>query len=156
MPGITKKNVSSLTDELEALLEKYLNTVPMGEIDADDAIAEFTTPRSAEIDKLLMQLHSDGAHDAAAALATHLRRHLDSIPSKNPSKRSKDVISWEHKTASDIHRIVSLDEKVSSYLSLMVDGDDALCDFDYDPTTNKGVGPANSPPIGLLTARPRT
>jgi hypothetical protein len=146
------ERVLRLTDELEQLLERYLETIP--EHQAHEALAEFATPRSQQVDELLRRVELDGRKTEPAELARSLKDHFEAVESGRyaESAASAERTKWRKRTASDIHRMVGSDvhERVQSYVRQVASEDEATHAFDDDhESTIKGVPPGNSQPIGV-------
>lgn len=111
-------NVLRLTDELEELLGRYLDTIPPQE--ADEALAEFATPRSRQIDELLRRSQLDGDLAVLDELEKSLREHLTAVDRgiSMELSGSPDSVKWRKRTASDIHRMVRVSDRARSYAEL--------------------------------------
>ncbi|MCK5800495.1 MAG: hypothetical protein KAI47_25075 [Deltaproteobacteria bacterium] len=153
--------VLMLTQELEGLLERYLETVPetepepdLAETEAAEALAEFSVPRSHRVDDLLRRVQLDGEEHPPAELARYLRDHLEAVKERRPpvSPVSSAEVKWRKRTASDIHRMVGADvrARVESYVErVAIEDEDAHLFMEDHESTLKGVPPGNSSPIGL-------
>lgn len=145
------QRVLRLTDELEGLLARYLETVP--EEQAEEALAEFATPRSSQVDELLRRAQLDGEETAPAELERSLEQHFRAVASgRAPSVESPEHAKWRKRTASDIHRMVGsgVYERIESYALRVAAEEESTHAFDEsDESTIKGVPPGNSPPIGV-------
>ena len=156
--------VLTLTQELEGLLERYLETVPETEPEADlaeteaaeaaEALAEFSVPRSRRVDDLLRRVQLDGEEHPPAELARYLRDHLEAVKEPRPpvAPVSLTEAKWRKRTASDIHRMVGADvrSRVESYVErVAIEDEEAHLFMEDHESTLKGLPPGNSAPIGL-------
>lgn len=143
-------NVLRLTNELEELLGRYLDTMPPQE--AEEALAEFTTPRSRQIDELLRRSQLDGDMAVLGDLEQSLREHLVAVDrgDSRETSGSQEYIKWRKRTASDIHRMVRVSDRVRSYAELVAAEDERVHRFDDEhESTIRGMPPPNAPPIGI-------
>lgn len=172
LPAVRRAIMRNLTDELGMLLDRYLETKEP-QRSGSGTLPAFTLPRKPEVDVLLRRYREGGG---GAVDAEELRRQLsDHVEAVDSTRRAVgstldleqhvDEHSWTQRTASDVHRHATFEEKIASYADaldnderdegfiddevqapVVDDEDESLYAFEPETATIQGMPPGNAPP----------
>lgn len=142
-PSIESKNILNLNEELEKLLKKYLDTVACDESPSTEA--EFALPRNEDVDEYLRRVEIDGDKSEQKNLEETLKNYIHAIESGQ--RQLNDLNRWRKRTASDIHRMVSVEDRVKTYANHIAIEDEEIHMFTdgNNPTLKGPVGDLNPP-----------
>jgi len=138
---------------LKKLLNRYLET------NASKKDAGFAKPRSGKVDDLLRRYMED-REDVEGDLADRLREHLDDEDREEADRLDNGILTsatstssgsdWARQTASYIHGIGSLDDRLAGYVEAVVREEEAAHAFkDDDESTIRGVPAGGGGPVPL-------
>ena len=173
LPAVRRALLGNLTDELEGLLGRYLETEEA--VDAGgQTIPAFTLPRKPEVDDMLRRYRDGvGAGGTAEALRQSLAEHVEAVDCTRRAagstldlERELQQHAWSKRTASDVHHRASFSDKVASYAEALDqedallsaaeasvedaffdDEDEDLYAFEPELKTLRGMPPGNAPPL---------
>lgn len=140
--------VSELTDGLEGLLGRYLETTDR-DADGKPQAPSFTLPRKPEIDDMLRRYHADKDGDSASVLQASLRAYVETTSRDSSVPTVDDGLAENVVSAEALHKEQSRDERFERYAQMLREAEEAeeeLYAFQPDTETIQGMPPASAPP----------
>lgn len=140
--------VSKLTDELEGLLGRYLETTDR-DADGQPQTPSFALPRKPEIDDALRRFHDNKDESSASVLERSLRDYVETAAGHASSVPCQDELLENAISAEALHKEQSKDERFERYAQMLREAEEAeeeLYAFQPDTETIRGMPRASATP----------